>query len=333
MAVMVTGGTGFVGLNLVHALLERGEHVVVAALDDIPAPAQRAFARLPGKVEAIRADIRNITADPDGFAGVMKRHGVDRLFPFAAITSGPAREAEVPELVIQVNLLGFIAQLRAARAAGVKRIIAPSSASAYGDAFFAHALLNETDTPTIPSGVYGVTKYAVERSGLRLGELWELDVIAARIGSVFGPWERDTGLRDMIGPHHYLARLAVAGQEAVLPAALPVQAWVYGPDVARGLLHLLDMNAPPHRVFNICSGEMWGEVMLRWAETLAARHPAFRWRRSENEAEVNVRVSERRPRGRMDIARIQSTGWQPGYGPAAAYAHYADWLSAYPDAL
>lgn len=333
MAVMVTGGTGFVGLNLVHALLERGEHVVVAALDDIPAPAQRAFARLPGKVEAIRADIRDITADPAGFADVMKRHAVDRLFPFAAITSGPAREAEVPELVIQVNLLGFIAQLRAARAAGVRRIIAPSSASAYGDAFFAHALLNETDTPTIPNGVYGVTKYAVERTGLRLGDLWGLDVIAARIGSVFGPWERDTGLRDMIGPHHYLARLAVAGQEAVLPAAIPQSAWVYGPDVARGLLHLLDMQAPPHRVFNICSGELWGEVMLHWAETLAQRHPSFRWRRSADAAEVNVRFTELRPRGRMDIARLQSTGWQPRFGPAAAYAHYADWLSAYPDAL
>lgn len=333
MAVMVTGGTGFVGLNLVHALLERGEHVVVAALDDIPAPARRAFARLPGRVEAIRADIRDITADPDGFAAVMKRHDVDRLFPFAAITSGPAREAEVPELVIQVNLLGFIAQLRAARAAGVQRIIAPSSASSYGDAFFAHALLNETDTPTIPNGVYGVTKYAVERSGLRLGELWGLDVIAARIGSVFGPWERDTGLRDMIGPHHYLARLAVAEQEAVLPAALPVQAWVYGPDVASGLLHLLDMLNPQHRVFNICSGQMWGEVMTRWADTLAARHPGFRWRRSANEAEVNVRFTERRPRGRMDIARLQSTGWQPRFGPEAAYAHYADWLGTYPDAL
>jgi nucleoside-diphosphate-sugar epimerase len=333
MAVMVTGGTGFVGLNLVHALLERGEHVVVAALDDIPAPAQRAFARLPGRVEAIRADIRAITADPAGFADVMKRHGVDRLFPFAAITSGPAREAEAPELVIEVNLLGFIAQLRAARAAGVKRIIAPSSASSYGDAFFAHALLNETDTPTIPSGVYGVTKYAVERGGLRLGDLWGLDVIAARIGSVFGPWERDTGLRDMIGPHHYLARLAVDGKEAVLPPVLPVQAWVYGPDVARGLLHLLDMTSPPHRVFNICSGQMWGEVMTRWAETLAARHPGFTWRRSADPAEVNVRFTELRPRGRMDIARIGATGWQPKYGPEVAYAHYADWLSAYPDAL
>ena len=333
MAVMVTGGTGFVGVNLVHALLARGEHVVVAALDDMPAPALRAFAKLPGRLETVRADIRDITADPASFAALLRRHAVDRLFPFAAITSGPAREAEVPELVIQVNLLGFIAQLRAARDAGVQRIIAPSSASAYGDSFFTHALLNETDTPCIPNGIYGMTKYAVERSTLRLGELWGLDVIAARIGSVFGTWERDTGLRDMIGPHHFLARLAVARQEAVLPAAIPASAWVYGPDVARGLLHLLDLKDPPHRVFNICSGAMWGEVITRWADTLAARHPGFAWHRAADASEVNVRFTELRPRGRMDIARIQATGWQPAYGPAEAYTHYADWLADNPDAL
>ncbi len=333
MAVMVTGGTGFVGLNLVQALLARGEHVVVAALDDIPAPARSTFATLPGRLEAVRADIRDITADPAAFTALLRHHAVDRLFPFAAITSGPAREAAAPELVVQVNLLGFMAQLRAARDAGVRRVIAPSSASAYGDSFFTHALLDEATTPCVPNGVYGMTKYAVERCGLRLGELWGLDVIAARIGSVFGPWERDTGLRDMIGPHHYLARLAVARQAAVLPATIPASAWVYGPDVARGLLHLLDMENPPHRSFNICSGQMWGEVITSWADTLAEHYPGFTWRRADDATPANIRFTELRPRGRMDIARIQATGWQPQYGPAAAYAHYAAWLAENTDAL
>lgn len=329
MAVMVTGGTGFVGINLVEALLARGEHVVVAALDDVPAAARRAFARLPGKLEAVRCDIRDAAA----FTALLRKHQVDRLFPFAAITSGPAREAEAPELVVEVNLLGFIAQLRAARDAGVTRVIAPSSSSVYGDSYFSHALLNEATTPCVPAGVYGTTKYAIERCGLRLGELWGIDVIAARIGSVFGPWERDTGLRDMIGPHHDLARLAAAGQPAVLPAAIPASAWVYGPDVARGLLHLLDMKNPPHRSFNICSGQNWGDVITRWADTLAEHVPGFTWRQSANPAEVNVRFTELRPRGRMDIARIQATGWNPEFAPDTAYRHYAAWLATNPDAL
>ena len=329
MSVMVTGGTGFVGLNLVEALLARGDDVVVVALDDIPAPARHRFSALPGRLAVERADVRDAAA----LVPLMRRHGVDRLFPFAAITSGPEREAEAPEAVIEVNLLGFIAQLRAAREAGVRRVIAPSSAAVYGESFYTHARLDETNTPPVPLGVYGVTKYAVERTALRLGALWGLDVVAARIGSVFGPWERDTGLRDMIGPHWHLARLARDGGEAVLPDVIPPYTWVYARDVAAGLLHLLDITAPAERVFNVCSGMAWGDVIVDWAEALRGTNPGFRWRRSADPAQVNVPFTETRPRGSMDIARIAATGWTPRFDPAAAYADYIGWLNATPSGV
>jgi len=322
MSVMVTGGTGFVGLNLVEALLARGEAVVVVALDDVPAPALRAFAGLAGRLVVERMDVR----DQAGLVGLMRRHGVDRLFPFAAITSGPEREAEVPELVIEVNLLGFIAQMRAAREAGVRRVVAPSSAAVYGESFYRHARLDEVTTPAVPVGVYGVTKYAVERCALRLGALWGMDVVVARIGSVFGPWERDTGLRDMIGPHWHLARMALDGREAVLPAVIPSYTWVYSRDVAGGLLHLLDMVAPAELVFNLCSGMAWGDVILAWAERLRGDYPGFRWRQSADAGAVNVRFSETRARGAMDVSRVAGTGWRPRFGPQEAYADYAAWV-------
>lgn len=324
MSVLISGGTGFVGLNLAEALLARGEEVVIAALDDVPASAQRVFARLPGRLTAVRADVRDV----EGFTALLRAHQVDRLFPFAAITSGPDREREMPERVVEVNLLGFMGQMRAARDAGVRRVIAPASASVYGESFYSHASLNEVDTPCVPTGVYGVTKYAVERTALRLGDLWGIDVIAARIGAVFGPWERDTGLRDMIGPHWGLARLARDGREAVLPAVIPPFSWVYSRDVAAGLLHLLDMGSTAHRVFNVCSGVTWGPVITQWADRLG-----LAWRQSADPAAVNVRFSEVRARGVMSVARIGATGWAPGFMAEAAYADYAEWLAANPDAL
>jgi len=329
MSVMVTGGTGFVGLNLVEALLSRGEHVVIVALDSIPAPAARSFAKLPGRLTHVTADITDRTA----LAGLMRTHAVDRLFPFAAITSGPAREAEVPERILEVNLLGMVGQLRAARDAGVRRVIAPSSAAVYGESFYDHASLNETTTPPIPTGLYGVTKYAVERSALRLGTLWNLDVIAARIGAVFGPWERDTGLRDMIGPHWHLAAHALAGKPAVLPSEIPAYTWVYSRDIAAGLLHLLDMTNPPHRVFNLCSGMPWGPVITKWADTLASTYPGFTWTQSANPADVTIRFSETRPRGTMNVDRVATTGWTPKFDPEHAYADYAAWLRENPEAV
>jgi nucleoside-diphosphate-sugar epimerase len=229
-----------------------------------------------------------------------------------------------------VNLLGFITQLRAARDGGVKRVIAPASAAVYGESFYSHAVLNEATTPCVPTGVYGVTKYGIERTALRLGALWDIDVIAARIGSVFGPWERDTGLRDMIGPHWRLARAARDGEPTTLPSRIPPYTWVYSRDVAAALLHLLDMPDPPHRVFNICSSVPWGEVITRWADTLTTVFPGFAWRQGEH---PTVAFSETRPRGRMDNGRLCATGWAPRFLPDAAYADYAAWLAADPARL
>ena len=328
MAVMVTGGTGFVGLNVVQALLARGEHVVAVALDDMPAIALRELATLPGTLDTVRADVRH----EDAFRGLLRHFNVDRLFPFAAITSGAERERDGPEAVIDVNLLGFIAQLRAARDAGVRRVIVPSSGAALGEAFYQRALLDEATTPALPIGVYGVTKYAVERTALRLAGLWGMDLIVARIGSVFGPWERATGLRDLLSPWWQIAGHAAAGREAVLPADLPPYTWIYGPDIASGLVHLLDMQAPPHPVFHVCSGQSWDDVLATFAATLMPHFPAFSWRQSADPAQVNVQLTETQPRGRMDTARINATGWQASFGPDAACQDYARWLADRPGA-
>ena len=92
MAVMITGGTGLVGLNLAEALLARGEHVVVVALDDVPAPARRVFAGLPGRLTAVVADV----SDTDALTTLMRRHHVRGLFPFASLE-------EIREAVALIN--------------------------------------------------------------------------------------------------------------------------------------------------------------------------------------------------------------------------------------
>ena len=326
MAVMVTGGSGFVGLNVVEALLARGEHVVAVSREPVPSAARKAFAGLPGRLTEATLDIRETQA----LAALMLETATTGLFPFAAITSAADREAEAPEAVIEVNLLGFIAQLRAARAAGVRRIVAPASGAVYGDSFYDHALLDEVTTPCRPVGIYGMTKYAVDRTALRLGALWGLDIVVARISSVFGPWEHDTGLRDLLTPYWGLARAAVSGEHAVLPEILPDYAWIYSRDLAAALLHVLDMPSPSERVFTLCSGQNWGSVMLGLADRLTQDFPGFSYRQSADPAEVTVPLTETRPRGRMDISRILATGWRPDFGPAEAHADYASWLHSHP---
>ena len=322
MTVLISGGSGFVGVAVAEALLARGERVVLFALDTPRPEVQQALEALPGHLACETGDVR----DPAAFRASLTRHQVDRLLPFAAITSGPQREAEAPEAVFEVNLLGFIAQLQAARDAGVRRVIAPSSGAVYGESYYTDQPLIEEGTPCVPTGLYGISKYAVERTALRLGALWGMDVIAARIGGAFGPWERDTGLRDTLSPHWRLMQAALAGQAAVLPARLPHISWLYARDAASALLHLLDLPDPPHRVFNICSGMPWDGRVLEWPRLLADAFPGFTWRQSSDPAEVTVQLTDLRRRTSMSIDRLLATGWKPCFPPEQAYPDYLEWV-------
>jgi nucleoside-diphosphate-sugar epimerase len=326
---MITGGTGFIGLNVAEALLRRGDHVVVVALDDVPVSAKKVFSELPGKLTEVRGDIRDVT----DLTKLMRQHQVRALLPFAAVTSGDEREADEPERIIEINLLGLVGQMRAARDAGVRKLIAPASGAVYGLSYFDRPVLDEATTPCVPMNIYGMTKYAVERTALRLGALWSLDVVVARIGGTFGPWERDTGVRDLLTPYWLLALHAREGQEAVLPKEIPPYGWVYSRDVADALVHLLDANSPLYRVFNVSCGIEWSPLIVGWAEELARAYPGFGWRQSENPAEINVRLPDTRPRAWMDVSRITETGWRSRYPPQAAYEDYSRWLLAHPDAL
>jgi len=330
MTILVTGGAGFVGLAVIEQLLARGEHVVVFGREALPAAAARLFARLKGRVELVQGDVR----DKEALGAVFTAHRVESLFPLAVITAGPRREADDTETILDVNLRGMAIQLRAARDAGVGRIVFPSSISVYGESLNTHGLLREDTTPPVPNSIYGVTKYAGERMALRLRDLWGLDLVCGRIGAVFGPWERDTGVRDLCGPHMQLAMRALEGGEAVLPARIQPRPWVYARDLAAGLILLHDAKAPRWPVYNIASGVEWGGVILRWAELLAQHYKGFRWRQSADPAEVTIRFHDDKPRGLEDIGRIRDEmGYRPRYIHEAAYADYLDWLRAAPDYL
>ncbi|MET4808314.1 NAD(P)-dependent oxidoreductase [Limibacillus sp. MBR-115] len=329
MSIMITGGTGFIGLNLVETLLARGEHVVVVALDEVPAAARAVFRRLPGKLTEARMDVRETGA----LTELMRAHAVHALFPFAAITSGRQRESEFPERVVEINLLAFIGQLRAARDAKVGRVVAPASGAVYGESYLDREVVDETSTPCLPVDIYGATKFAAERTALRLSDLWHIEVIIARIGGTFGPWEHDTGLRDFITPHWIMAVQALSGEVAILPYNIPACSWTYSRDVASGLVCLLDTRVLPHRVFNVASGLPWGPKILLWPEQLATLYPAFRWQQTADAVEVNVKLPDTVDRARMDVSRLKALGWSAEYGPQRAYEDYALWIARMPEAL
>jgi nucleoside-diphosphate-sugar epimerase len=326
MATLVTGGAGFVGLNIVEALLDRGDEVVLFDTGKLPRSAERALERRRARLAIENGSV----LDAGRIEAVLRTCAIERVIHAAAITSGAQRETRDPASVLDVNLHGTINTLEAARTHGVKRFVYVGSGAAYGESLYRFARLYE-ETPSVPNTLYSITKHAAERMCMRLRELWNIDVVCVRLGTVIGPWERDTGARDNFGTHSQLARLAVAGKSAVLTEREIQRDWVYVRDVAQALIALANSPAIRRLVYNVTSGEAWQGSITAWCETLKAAYPAFSYRVAGAEEEANIWYTDR-DRGLMDIGRLtHETGFRISYPMREAYADYLEWMQRTPD--
>jgi nucleoside-diphosphate-sugar epimerase len=118
----------------------------------------------------------------------------------AIITAGSAREKSDPETIVAVNIQGAVTTLMAAARLGVKTFVYPSSGSIYGAAARDVPLIDEDALQPAPVALYGLTKRAAETLLPRTAATQNVSFAAARLGSVYGPWEYATGVRDTLSP-------------------------------------------------------------------------------------------------------------------------------------
>lgn len=172
---LVTGGAGFIGSNLVRALLARNEQVRV--LDDFSTGRRANLEDVAGEIDLVESDV----CDPDTVQRAMR--GVDYCLHLAAIPSVPRSVAD-PLRSNRVNVEGTLNVFLAARDANVKRVVYASSSSVYGNA--RPGPLNE-DLPRAPVSPYGVSKAAVEMYAETFSRLYDLELVGLRYFNVFGP--------------------------------------------------------------------------------------------------------------------------------------------------
>jgi nucleoside-diphosphate-sugar epimerase len=306
--ILVTGGSGFVGLNVVEQLRARGEAVLVYDLE-------------PPRIDVPfeRGDVTQPLDD------MFSRHGVKRVIHLAAITADAERDAREPRRIAEVNLIGTLNILEAARRHRVERFVHASTGAVYGAAGVgaAEPLDEERDRP-VPESLYGITKYAAERACLRLSSLWQMDVRIGRLATAFGRWEHATGARTHLSPPTEITRLARRGHEAIFPAVGATD-YIYAPDLANALIALLDAQAPKHRLYHLGTGAAWS--LPEWCELLARRLPQFRWRESAHDAECNVLPLTRATRTRFSNRRlVEDLGWRPGFTLAQAADDFLAWM-------
>ena len=186
-------------------------------------------------------------------------------------------------------------------ARGVPRFVYPSSGSIYGAAARDVPLIDEDALLPAPVSLYGLTKRAAETLLPRVAETQGVRFAAARLGSVYGPWEYATGVRDTLSPMLQALECARRGEEAVLGPAWRGD-FIFSRDVADGLVRLADAPALSRTIYNLGSGRLGSAET--WCEALAQVVPGFRWRRAAAGEAGNVDSHTGFHRGPMAIGKI-----------------------------
>lgn len=178
MEVLVTGGCGFIGTNLVDRLLQQPEVQGVRTLDNYETGWRRSVTS--PYVREIAGDLRNF----DDVKSASE--GADAIVHLGALPSVP-RSIKDPMSTNAVNILGTLNVLEAARANGVGHVSVASSSSVYG----ANPTLPKAETlATLPLSPYAVTKLATEAYANAYSTSFELPTLAFRFFNVFGPLQR-----------------------------------------------------------------------------------------------------------------------------------------------
>lgn len=320
--IAVTGGSGFIGLSLIEHLVRSGYTVLAHSMDALPALAMAEFAQLPGQLTAVQGDIR----DPQ-FKQCLGDHRVTHLFHGAAITAAQAREKVATREILDVNLMGTVNALDACVHAGVRRVVLASSSAVYGTAIFDGHDLDETQ-PTSPANLYGIGKVAIEAIGRRYEELHGLRVAQARITAAYGPWERDTGLRDTLSPLWQIARCWAQGQPVRL-APQGQRDWVHSGQVARALAGMLLADALAHRIYNFSPGRVWHPSVF--CEALQLLAPGFDWTLADGARPPTIDLFDdlSRQRSALRCERAQAEGWDMQADVALQAGRYALWVVAH----
>ena len=176
--VLVTGGAGFIGSNLVRELLKRGDDVRV--LDNFSTGNRRNIEGLD--IEVVEGELRSYERVHNAV------RGVEVVFHLGALGSVP-RSVQDPLTSSAVNIEGTLNVLLAARDEGIRRVVFTSSSSIYG---VSNPLPLDETMPPDPISPYGVAKLAAERYCVSFSRVYELETVVLRYFNVFGPRQDPT---------------------------------------------------------------------------------------------------------------------------------------------
>ncbi len=230
MDCVVTGGAGFIGSNLVDALIARGDRVTV--IDNLSTGKRSNLdLAIAHGVDLRVADVR----DAGAISEIVVAQRPEAVFHLAAQID-VRTSVEDPAEDATVNVLGTIAILEAAHAAGARRVVNSSTGGAlYGDA---DAIPTPEDYPITPLAPYGQSKYAAEGYCDLYTRLHGLSTVSLRYGNVYGPRQDVHGEAGVVAI--FCGNLLDGRRPTVFGDGRQTRDWVEVSDVVRANLLAAD---------------------------------------------------------------------------------------------
>jgi UDP-glucose 4-epimerase len=283
MRAIITGGAGFIGSHMVDALLERGDEVHV--LDNLSTGKRERVA------EGARLHVADIRAPDEVFDAVRP----DVVLHLAAQVDVRA-SVERPDHDAEVNIVGTLRVLEAARRHGAKIVFSSSGGAVYG----------ECDGPTAetaerrPLAPYGTSKLCGEEYLATWNRLYGTSHVSLRLGNVYGPRQEPHGEAGVVAI--FMGLLNEGGTPKIYGDGRQTRDYVYVLDVVRAMLAALGRDAGG--VFNIGTG----------AETsvLGLYEAVQRVSGSADEAELAPARLGELQRSVLDVSLAErELGWRP----------------------
>jgi len=206
MRILVTGGAGFIGSNLVKALLEDSRVEYVRVLDNLATGFRKNISEFleDEKFEFVEGDIRDYKTCLDA------TKGMDGISHQAALGSVP-RSIKDPLTTNAVNITGTLNIFKAAHENNIKRVVYAASSSTYGDSESLPKIEDKIGRPLSP---YAVSKYVMELYGSVFHDLYNIDFVGLRYFNVFGPKQDPNGAYAAVIPLFF--KHAINGTDPVI---------------------------------------------------------------------------------------------------------------------
>jgi threonine 3-dehydrogenase len=315
MSALVTGGTGFIGAQVVRVLLERGEKELVVFHVN---PAKKTLDDVSGQVDLVRGDLGNFSHVLD----VVKNFRPRVIYHLGAVLTLPGEMD--PSAVFQANARGIFHVLEAARLFEVEQVIFTSSIGSYGLDIGGDVI--DDYTLQRPTTIYGITKVFGEHLGLFYKRKYGVDFRCVRYPGIVGPGFRTSS------PVQYMSLLI---EESV--KGNPYAAYVkpeakfpmmYFKDAALSVVKLGEAPLENIKMVNyIIDGVTPTPTAQELANIVKARIPNARITYEPNP--LYEQVFERTPSVDDGIAR-KEWGWNPEYNLEQTVDDFVEELRRHP---